>query len=175
MNYKRLFFFGIAVFMSSVATSIILIAILMPLIASNETLEIIVGIAVTFVTGLMYWSFYGKRQLAKHREKRVHEAELGLEKSPLIKKKYIIYAGVLIGEFIFFQLLSTILNVSLSNTWLGQIAVNVLLITVLIMLFNIVKTIKSTNGKVSCILYFIGVVAFFTIALANVLILAIGY
>ena len=63
------------------------------------------------------------------------------------RKKYIIYLAVLAGQMIFFQLVSRILGVGLENTWLAFVGVNVMVLTIIAILFDIKNSLEETNAR----------------------------
>jgi|GEM_PF-5677018 len=68
-------------------------------------------------------------------------------------KKYIIYATIIIGEMALFSLVSKILDISTHNTWLADVAINVVFITICVMLFGIAKSKRGTF--ISLFIYFV--------------------
>ena len=72
-----------------------------------------------------------------------------------VKKKYITYTCLIIGQIIIVQIVSAITNVATVNTWLAAVGVNALFITIVIILLDVARSIKHTNELVVGILRFI--------------------
>ena len=62
-----------------------------------------------------------------------------------VKKKYIVYSSLFIGQVVIMQLISMITGVATYNTWLGSIGISIIFVTIVIMLNDITKSMKRNN------------------------------
>jgi hypothetical protein len=74
-----------------------------------------------------------------------------------VKKKYFFYLSIIIGEGILFNVFFITLNAN-GDSWIFVIGFAIIFLTLLIMLFDMAKTVKDTNKKVSWILSIIAFV-----------------
>ena len=168
--------FGFVLFFVSVVVSIFIVVLLLPLNVPDELIETIVVIAAHLVLGIGYWLFYGKGQLARFREKRAREAALGLERSPIIKKKYAIGIAVIIGTFLLTLLLSAVLNVSTNNTWLGVLSMNIIFVALGVMLFDKANALLMQNNlQIGCLLHFVAFALAASLISMNIITLFFGF
>ena len=68
-------------------------------------------------------------------------------KNKSTKPKYIVYACVFVGQIIVIQIISAITGVGTENTWLAAIGVNALMATIVILLFDMLRSLKGTKPK----------------------------
>ena len=154
---KKFLLFIVTAFLASVVTGIFVIVLLVALNIQSDSIDAIAYYATFPVSLIVYWFFYGKNQLARFRQRRMHEAELGLEKSPIIKKKYMICLGIIVGTLILTFLLSWILDVRTQNTWLALVSLDIIFVTIGVMLFDKAKSLQDSEKhlQIGCFLYFI--------------------
>ena len=75
-----------------------------------------------------------------------------------VKKRYFIYIGITVGEIALLLMLSNMLNVGTVNTWLGLVGANMLVGTILAMLFDIARFIDKKGRLVLHAIACIGVI-----------------
>lgn len=86
-----------------------------------------------------------------------------------IRKKYIMYASVLIGQIAIVQFVSFVTGVGTVNTWLAAIGVTVMFSTLVILMFDIAKSTKRTHSFISILTYFIAFMTILAIIIVNLI------
>jgi len=71
-----------------------------------------------------------------------------------IRNRCKLYAGIIIGSFIMGQIISAITGVGTENTWLAFVVVTIVVLTMVIMLFDVSKVVKSTRPRLAYLLQF---------------------
>ena len=89
-----------------------------------------------------------------------------------VRKKYIMYVSIFISEIIIINVLSLVLGVGTYNTWLGLVGANVIFLTIVIMLFDIVKSIKHSRTFVVHVVYFILFLTITLLVINNIIFIA---
>jgi len=91
-----------------------------------------------------------------------------LIKNKHVRRKYIIYVSVIIGQIVTMLIISEITGVPTVNTWLGTIGANAIFATIFIMLFDTSKSLRETNKKASNIINAIVIISVATVFFVNI-------
>jgi len=92
-----------------------------------------------------------------------------------LKKKPIIYVSILTVILLITLLISYITGVDTSNTWLGLLFVNAFFGTIVIMLFDVAKSIKYTRSITKYAVYFFPFLMLFVLAVNNIIFMLGGF
>jgi len=87
----------------------------------------------------------------------------------LLKKRLIVYSGIIIGAIMVLQLTSAILVVETRDTWLGAIGGMVIFLTMFVVLFDLAEVLQGTNEKLSASLQLISAIGLIVVILVGVL------
>jgi len=85
-----------------------------------------------------------------------------------IKNKPVIYASIFVGQIIVTLIISFITGVGTGNTWLGMLYANFFGLTVVIMFFDITKTVKHSKPLIGCITHFCYLLMIIGIIIINI-------
>ena len=88
-----------------------------------------------------------------------------------IKNRCKLYAIIIVGTFLIAQIISAITGVSTVNTWLGLVGVSIIFLIIIIMLFDISRTIKGTYPRISRHLKHFAIAAIVSTVFAYILML----
>ena len=88
-----------------------------------------------------------------------------------IKKKPIIYSSILIGIILITLLISHITGVATGSTWLGTLFANTFFLTVIIMLFDMAKSVRTPRVMTKYIVYFFPLLMSLLLVISNILLL----
>jgi len=92
-----------------------------------------------------------------------------------IKKKFIIYACIFIGQVLLTLFVSHITGVETTNTWLGALYANVFCLTIIVMLLDIAKSIKDSHSLMGCIIKFCYSLLIVILAIVNVVLIVSAF
>ena len=88
-------------------------------------------------------------------------------KSESSKKKLIKYSGIILAEYSLIHIISYIINVSITGTWLTLVWADIISVTAIIIALDIAKSIKATNESVSEQIYFYLIFYVLILVIAN--------
>jgi len=69
-------------------------------------------------------------------------------------KKAIVYAIILVGQFVITLFISHVTGVEATNTWLGLLFGNVFMLTFAVIFYDVAKSNRRTQTLMGCIFYF---------------------
>ena len=89
----------------------------------------------------------------------------------LIKKKSIAYTIIFVGQIIITLIVSQITGVETTNTWLGTLYANIFCLTIIIMLFDIEKSVKISRPLMGYVFRFCYLLMILIISIINIILL----
>jgi len=96
-------------------------------------------------------------------------------KNKQARKKYIIFTSIIVGQMVFFQLLSIALNVSTENTWLGLLGANAILLSIFAMMLHIAKPMRDTRRALCLLLHLVAYFGIAMVVMVNLSVLLGGF
>ena len=84
------------------------------------------------------------------------------------KKKLIMYACILAGILLITFIVSYVTGVDTNNTWLALLSINAFFLTIIIMLFDIIKPIKHARPLARYVVYFVSILLLLPLIISSI-------
>jgi len=85
-----------------------------------------------------------------------------------IKRKPLVYTGILVGIILATFLISYVTGVDTTNTWLSLLFVNAFFLTIAIMLFDLAKSVETPRAITRYIVYFFPILVLLLLVISNI-------
>ena len=85
-----------------------------------------------------------------------------------VKKKFAFYSIMFICVMMVFPIISVIIGVEMENTWLGFVGAMTICLVLVVILFDVAKSIKHTHRDIAFYLYFACVLMIVLITIFNI-------
>jgi hypothetical protein len=137
-----------------------------------SVIEITLAIIIVFAEVTVPYAIRGLLTILPYFAMLIHFGKF--IENELARRKYYTYLGIIIGVVFLLHTLPTILSNTRANTWLVFIGNVIVFASIFTMLFDLARTLKSTNDKASRILRGIAIFGSIFMGLTAVVLAIVG-